>query len=82
MQNYWEHKYWLGTSKKLKPRGLCGKGQLGRKLHDVYITRTEKIKTLKPMIKGNETGHIYMQVQRNKNLINTIQAICNNKLNS
>ena len=32
------------------------------------------------MIKGNETEHIYMQVQRNTNLINTIQAICNNKL--
>ena len=60
---------------KAKARSLCGKGQLGSKLHDVHITRrTEKIGILRPTIKGNETGHIYMQVQTSKNLINTIQA--------
>ena len=33
-------------------------------MHDVHITRrTKKIEILRLMIKGNETGHIYMQVQ-------------------
>ena len=43
-------------NEKPKPRGLCGKGQLESKLHDVHITRRmEKIEMLRLMIKGNET---------------------------
>ena len=64
---------------RAKTRGLCGKGQLGSKLHDVHIARrTKKIGILRPMIKVNEAEHIHVHMQcrvQTKILsIDTIQA--------